>query len=155
MLDGSGRLPSATKRCAIVYDAVSTSIANVEVRSSSGSVTGFVPGSWNVTPSYGVEAGARGGSVGLWWASGGWTGPGPIELVAELEHAEATRTTAARDRSRLRMAQPPCGEPGEAPGRHGRGRRCGPAGPGSTPPGAPSGRPVDAGGGRMVSMRRR
>ena len=41
-------------------------MANVEVRSSSGSVTGFVPGSWNVTPSYGVEAGARGASVGAW-----------------------------------------------------------------------------------------
>src|SRR5690349_22307434 len=116
MLDGSGRLPSATKRWAIVYEAVSTSMANVEIRSSSGSVTGLVPGSWNVTPSYGVEAGARGGSVGAWCWSGGRTGPCPMELLAEPEHAETTRTTAARDRSRVRMAQPPRREPGEAPG---------------------------------------
>ncbi len=48
-------------RRATVYEAVSTSSANVETRSRVGSTYGLVPGSWNVTPSYGVLAGSGGG----------------------------------------------------------------------------------------------
>ncbi len=64
MLAGSGRLPSSTKRWAMLYEAVSTSIANVDTRSSSVSVTGFDPGSSKVVPSYGDGAGQRGAELG-------------------------------------------------------------------------------------------
>jgi len=47
-------------RRATVYEAVSTSSPNVERLSSRGSRNGFWPGSWNVTPSYGVAAGSGG-----------------------------------------------------------------------------------------------
>ena len=49
----------------------------VDWLSTRGSTKGFVPGSANVTPSYGVGAAANDGAgsqqAGGWWCSGGGT----------------------------------------------------------------------------------
>ena len=155
MLAGSGRLPSSTKRWAMLYEAVSTSIANVDTRSSSVSVTGLTPGSSKVVPSYGDGAGQRGAERRL-----------VMTGVRGLDVAAARRGRAAaggRHEGDRRQGQEPLahratslrGVPGRTPGRHGRGRHGGPAGPGATPRGASSGRPVDAGSRRDGSWPRR
>jgi hypothetical protein len=43
-----GHVAVGDEPLAIVYEAVSTSIAKVETWSSAGSVVGLLPGSWNV-----------------------------------------------------------------------------------------------------------
>ena len=69
--------------------------------------------------------------------------------------AVTMRATAARDRIGLRMAQPPCWEPGETPGRRGRGRRGGTRRSRCGATSAPSGRRGDAArGGFRVQGRR-
>ena len=62
----------------------------------------------------------------------------------ELLHAVATRAMAARDRSGLRMAQPPCEEPVRAPGHMGGIGRAVPQVPVRSPRSASSGRRHDA-----------
>ena len=112
-----------------------------------GSTYGLVPGSWNVTPSYGV---GRSGRVAA--SAGGAPDRGLAGASAWLEAVPCKRPPRGRHgqgQECVRMTRPPCRGARGGTRPTWAGPESGPAGPGAVATSAPSGRRLTPGAGRF------